>query len=84
MICFQKLHMGVYLRTKFQVSSMILTGFRLGGGGGGGGNMFTPPKQPYPPPLPASKRNPKMHTQIRVNPSGGTLYQPLASFQPTP
>ena len=37
MICFQKLHMGVYLRTKFQVSSMILTGFRLAGGGGGGG-----------------------------------------------
>ena len=34
---FVKLHICVYLRTKFQVSSKILTTLRQGGGGGGGG-----------------------------------------------
>ena len=29
---FLKLYMGVYLRAKFEVSSMILTSFRPGGG----------------------------------------------------
>ena len=37
--------MCVYIRTKFQVSSIILMSFRRGGGGGGG--VFTPsPKSP--------------------------------------
>ena len=31
--------MGVYLRAKFEVSSIVLTRFRQGGGGGN----FTPP-----------------------------------------
>ena len=31
-VCFLKLHMDVYLRAKFEVSSMILTSFRQGGG----------------------------------------------------
>ena len=44
--------MGVYLRAKFEVSSIILTSFRQGGN-------FTP--------LPTSKRTPKKPTQIRVN-----------------
>ena len=34
-----KLHMCVYLRAKFQVSSIILTSFRQGG-------SFTPPPPP--------------------------------------
>ena len=29
---FYKLHMSLYLRAKFEVSSIILTGFRQGGG----------------------------------------------------
>ena len=45
--------MGVYLRAKFGVSSIILTGFRQW-------SNFTPP------PL-TSKRTPKNPTQIRVN-----------------
>ena len=36
--------MGVYLRAKFEVSSIILPAFRQGGGGGGN---FTP--SPTPP-----------------------------------
>ena len=47
--------MGVYLRAKFEISSIILTSFRLGREGGD----FTPP----PPP---SKGAPKKPTQIRV------------------
>ena len=43
--------MDVYLQAKFEVSSIILTGFRQGGN-------FTPP--------PTSKRTPKKPTQIRV------------------
>ena len=35
---FLKLNMGVYLRAKFEVSRIILTGFRQGGN-------FTPPPQ---------------------------------------
>ena len=42
--------MGVYLRAKFEVASIILTSFRQGGG-------------VYPP---TSKRTPKKPTQIRV------------------
>ena len=45
--------MGVYLRAKFQVSSIILTSFRQGGN-------FTPPSS-------TSKQTPKKPTQIRVN-----------------
>ena len=30
MVCFLKIHMGVYLRAKFEVSSIILTSFREG------------------------------------------------------
>ena len=46
--------MGVYLPDKFEVSSIILTGFRQG--------VILPP-----PPPPTSKRTPKKSTQIRVN-----------------
>ena len=47
-VYFLELHMGVYLRTNFQVSSIILTSFRqrkdMGrrGVGGGGGNFIIP------------------------------------------
>ena len=34
--------MGVYLRAKFEVSSIILTSFRLGRMGGGGGVNLPP------------------------------------------
>ena len=51
-----KLHMDVYLRGKFEVSSIVLTIFRQGGRDGGG-------KFPSPP---TSKRTPKKPTQIRV------------------
>ena len=44
--------MGVYLRAKFEVSSIILICFRQGEG------KFT---------TPTSKRTPKKPTQIRVN-----------------
>ena len=42
---FVKLHICVYLRTKFQVSSKILTTLRQGRGwwGGGRGNCLLPP-----------------------------------------
>ena len=53
--------MNVYLRGKFKVSSIILTGFKQGGGGE---EFFTPPP---PPPPTTSKRRPKKPTQIRVN-----------------
>ena len=45
--------MGVYLRAKFDVSSMILTSFRQGG-------SFTPP------PPPTSKGTPENPAQIRI------------------
>ena len=48
--------MAVYLRVKFEVSSVILTSFKQGRVGGWGN--FTPP--------PTSKRTPKKPTQIRV------------------
>ena len=35
--------MGVYLRAKIEVSSIILTSYRQGERGGGAGN-FTPPR----------------------------------------
>ena len=41
-VCFRKLHMCVYVRTKFQVSSIILTSFREG--------EFYHPPPPHPPP----------------------------------
>ena len=44
--------MGVYLRAKFEVSSIILTGFRQGGGNS--------------PPPPTSKQTPNKLTHIRV------------------
>ena len=47
--------MRLYLRAKFEVSSVILMGFRYGGGGRGGVIL-----------LPTSKRTPKKPTQIRV------------------
>ena len=50
-VYFLKLHMIVYLRAKFQVSSIILTSFRQGGNS--------------PDPL-TSKRTPKKPTQISV------------------
>ena len=50
--------MCLYSRTKFQVSGIVLTSFRLEGAGEGGWN-FTPPH--------TSKQTPKKHTQIRVN-----------------
>ena len=52
-VYFLKLHMGVYLHAKFEVSSIVLTSFRQGGGN------FTP----LPP---TSKRTPKKPTQIGV------------------
>ena len=57
--------MSVYLHTKFQVSSIILTSFRQVGN-------FTPPhptskRTPKKPTHPTSKRTPKKPTQIRVN-----------------
>ena len=45
--------MSVYLRAKFEVSSIILTSFRQGG-------------VILPPPPPTSKLIPKRSTQIRV------------------
>ena len=55
-----KLKMSVNLRTKFQVSSIILMSFRgrWGEVGGTVGSNFTLP--------PTSKRTPKKPTQIRV------------------
>ena len=46
MVSFLKLHMSVYLRAKFEVSSIIRTSFRHRGGGWkswGGGEDFSPP-----------------------------------------
>ena len=54
--------MRVYLRTTFQVSSIILTSFRLGWGGGEGGRVILPP----PNTSKRTKRTPKKPTQIRV------------------
>ena len=48
--------MDVYLRDKFEVSSVILTSFRQVGGGGG----------KLPPPLSSSKRTPKEPTESKV------------------
>ena len=52
-----KLNVCVYLCAKFQVSSLILTSFKLQGEGRGG--EFSPP--------PTSKRTPKKPTRTRVN-----------------
>ena len=51
---FSETKKGVYLRAKFEISSIILTSFRQG--------VILPP-----PPSPTSKRTPKKTTQIRVN-----------------
>ena len=56
-IHFLKLHMCMYLRIKFKVSSVILTSLRQWSGGGGEVN-FTP--------SPTSKWTPKNPTKIRV------------------
>ena len=50
---FSETKKGVYLRAKFEISSIILTSFRQG--------------VILPPPSPTSKRTPKKTTQIRVN-----------------
>ena len=54
----------MYLRTKFQISSIILTHFRQDGGvaGGEGGGVILPSLY-----LNNSKPTPKEPTQIRVN-----------------
>ena len=57
--------MSVYLRTKFQVSSIILASFRQGG-------------VILPRPLPNSKRVPKKPTQIRVNKQLKYTYYPIS------
>ena len=54
MVDFLELHMGVYLRAKYEVSSIIVVCFRQGGG------YF------YLPPL-TSKQTPKEDTQNMVN-----------------
>ena len=51
-VYFLKLHKGVYLRAKFEASTIILTSLRHGG------NLIIPPS-------PTSKRTPKKPTQIR-------------------
>ena len=61
--------MDVYLRAKFEVSSIILTSFTQEGGG----VNFTPPH--------TSKRTLKKPTQIRVK--GTTLDFPISSVQCT-
>ena len=51
--------MSVYLRAKFEVSSIIITRFRKG--------VILPPPPPlHPSPFFTSKRTPKKPTQIRV------------------
>ena len=42
-VYFLKLHMDVYLRVKFEVSNIIVTGFRHWGGGGEGNLILPPP-----------------------------------------
>ena len=59
-VYFLELHMGVYLRTNFQVSSIILTSFRQRkdmGRRGGGGIVSSPT---------TLKRAPKKPIQIRI------------------
>ena len=59
-VYFLELHMGVYLRTNFQVSSIILTSFRQRkdmGRRGGGGILSSPT---------TLKRAPKKPIQIRI------------------
>ena len=48
-VYFLKLHMGVYLRVKFEVSSIILTGFRQG-------VILHPPSTPQNEPLKSPPR----------------------------
>ena len=50
-----KLNMNVYLRAKFQVFSMTLTSFRLGGGGAAA-EKFYPPPPPKNEPLKSAAR----------------------------
>ena len=57
--------MGVYLRAKFDVSSIILTSFRQGGN-------FSPPP---------SKRTPKKATQIRVNANLQNLFRDVVYYK---
>ena len=57
---FLKLHMYVYLRTKFQVSSIIQKSFRQWPGMRGGGCNFTPSTTT------TSRARPKKPPQIRV------------------
>ena len=46
--------MCVYFRTKFQISSTILTSFKQGGGG----HKFTPGTRPPPPPQNEPQKSP--------------------------
>ena len=46
--------MCVYFRTKFQISSAILTSFKQGGGG----HKFTPGTHPPPPPQNEPQKSP--------------------------
>ena len=57
--------MGLYLRAKFEVSSIILTSFRQGGWG----NFTTCP--------PPTKRTPKKPTQIRVHTKEQTVLKSI-------
>ena len=57
-----KLHMGVYLRVKFQVSIIILTSFRQGVGAGGVGNFTT--NLPLPPQNKLLKRSPRLGLKL--------------------
>ena len=59
--------MHMYLCTKFQVSSIILTSFRQGGGMEGGGVVGNSP--------PTSKRTPKKATDIGVKELCNNLFK---------
>ena len=57
-----KLHMGVYLRVKFQVSIIILTSFRQGVGAWGVGNFTT--NLPLPPQNKLLKSSPRLGLKL--------------------
>ena len=68
-----KLHMCLYLRAKFEVSSIILTSFRLGA-------IYTPP-----PPLPPRPLTPPQNETLKSPPRLGlksiSLTNEIASFR---
>ena len=72
-IYFLKLYMCVYLRTKFQVASIILTSFRRG--------VISPPPPPPPPPqneslksLPRVRLNLKLIYRTFILPAKFSVY----------